>query len=323
MEEGRVGRLRRGVRSQGGRQERDLHQPHEPGPRLVTKGRAEDSTSLAVQEEVCRKWCADNGYAVAGVYSDPDTSGSKVPTDQRPGWRAMAATEFDCVVVFKFDRLARDEADSAVTRGVLAAQGKRLVSATEGEDRLTAGILSVVAASFSRQHAERTSLSRSRNIRSGRAVGGKPPFGWRAVPIDPEKPKLGMVLAQDPDALPWVREMVARTQAGHTVYSTARWLTAQGVRPPTQRSATWRHSTVEQILRHPILAGMTPFNPRAGGQTRTRGEGVLRGDDGLPVVRGTWPSCRSRSGARWWRPSTGGRRRRRGGATSASPRRAS
>lgn len=247
----------------------------------VTKGSAEDSTSLAVQEDQCRAWCVANGYAVVGVFSDPDTSGAKVATVDRPGWRAMLATTHQAVVVYKFDRLSRDEADSAVTRGALAAQGKRLVSATEGEDPMTAGILSVVAAQFSRQHAERTSLARAKNLATGRAVGGSVPYGYKRMP-NPAGP--GYVYVQDPAEIEYVKGMVERARRGDTVHSIRLWLNAVGA--PPRRAASWTTwTTVSRILHHPFLFGGTPYNPGAGGQTKTRGAGLLTDERGRVVIR--------------------------------------
>jgi site-specific DNA recombinase len=241
----------------------------------VTKGKAENSTSLAVQEEVCRKWSADNGYAVAGVFADPDTSGAKVATVDRPGWQAMLAAEFDCVVVFKFDRLARDEADSAVARGALAAAGKRLVSATEGDDPLTAGIHSVMAAHFSRQHAERTSLARSRNIRDGKAVGGAVPYGYKRV----GEPR-NYAYVQDPITIEIVKAITDRIRRGDSVHSIRVWLNREGG-PPAPKGGQWNSWTaIRRIATHPFVFGGVPLNTGAGGQTKQRGDGLLRGEDG-------------------------------------------
>lgn len=245
----------------------------------VTKGKAEDSTSLAVQEESCRAWCAANGHAVAGVFTDPDTSGSKVPLADRPGWRALAASDYDTVVVYKFDRLARDEADSAGWRGALATQGKRLVSATEGEDPLAAGIHSVVAAHYSRQHAERTSLSRTRNLRDGKAVGGAVPYGYRRVG-EPRNYRY----VQHPEQIEVVKAITDRLRRGDSVHSVRLWLNREGVPSPTGKP-TWNSWTaVRRVATHPFVFGGVPFNPEAGGQTKRRGDGLLRGADGRVVI---------------------------------------
>jgi hypothetical protein len=120
--------------------------------------------------------------------------------------------------------------------------------------------------------------TRTHNLRAGRVVGGTVPWGWRSV--DAGK---GKVLAQDPETIGYVREIVRRLQAGDTVYGVSRWLTYEGVAPPAGRSATFRPSTVERIARHPLVAGMVPFNPGRVG-TKTRGDDVLRDELGLPVV---------------------------------------
>lgn len=102
------------------------------------------------------------------------------------------------------------------------------------------------------------------------------------------------MLAHDPERIGYVREVVARIQRGDTIYSTTQWLNEVGAPLPTASQATrkragWKYGTVERLVRHPVLAGMTPFNP--GGQERedgkkekTRGDEVLRDADGLPVV---------------------------------------
>ncbi len=104
------------------------------------------------------------------------------------------------------------------------------------------------------------------------------PYGWRSV-RNPDGP--GLVLAQDPDRIDYVRGMAERVQRGNSIYSVVQWLDEVGAPTPTGRGS-WAYSTVERILRHPILAGMTPFNP--GNETKDRGTNVLRDSDGLPVV---------------------------------------
>ena len=72
-------------------------------------------------------------------------------------------------------------------------------------------------------------------------------------------------------------------QRGDSIYSVVKWLDSVGAPTPTGKGS-WVYSSVERLLRNPVLAGMTPFNP--GNKTRVRGKEVLRGSDGLPVVGG-------------------------------------
>jgi DNA invertase Pin-like site-specific DNA recombinase len=248
------------------------------------------SVSIDTQRDLCTKWAESQGYEVVGAWDDPDTSGSKYPPEARRGWQRLVEAEFDVVVVHKFDRLARDYLAFWATVQSLQARGRTLASVSENIDlgsptgKILGGVFAGLAEQTARDISERAAVTRQRLVRDeGRAVGGRPVFGWMNVPVDPEKPKRGMVLAQDPDRVGWVREIVQRLQGGTTVYGVARWLTEQGVEPPAARSSTWRHSTVERIARHPVLAGMIPYNPGNVG-SHSRGDGVLRDDRGLPVV---------------------------------------
>ena len=53
--------------------------------------------------------------------------------------------------------------------------------------------------------------------------------------------------------------------------------------PTKHGKSTWPYTTLNRIVRHPLLAGMIPHNP-GNTTSHIRGEEVLRDDDGLPVV---------------------------------------
>jgi hypothetical protein len=100
------------------------------------------------------------------------------------------------------------------------------------------------------------------------------------------------VLVKDADRIGWLEEVVRMALAGDTVNAITRWLTDQGAPVPGVRRAkastvvgVWNRQTVDQLLRNPILAGMTPHNPgrgRSGG--RVDPFAVVRDEDGVPLV---------------------------------------
>jgi DNA invertase Pin-like site-specific DNA recombinase len=247
----------------------------------VTRG---DTVSLAVQEERCRAWCEDNGLQVVAVDSDPDTSGSATSPWRRPGFKRLMEQDWDVLVVYKQDRLVRDFLKFWKVVGDLLERGRTLASATENLDLSTpmgksiAGVNAGMAEQAAQEISQRVADARRHLQHRGRVVGGKVPMGWKSVP-NPAGP--GLVLARDPERIGVVRTMVDRTLAGLSVYSTVQHLNETGVPSPTGRGP-WVYSSVERLLRHPILAGMTPFNPGNGG--KKRGDDVLRDESGLPVV---------------------------------------
>ena len=244
----------------------------------------EESVSLQRQEQSAREYAASKGWTVVGVFTDASVSATKNRPEDRDGWRLMlAAGDWDAVVVWKLDRLSRRLTDFWRTHLLLDAQGKAIVSVEDSLDMSTAmgRTIASVLAGFAEMEAEaisaRVTAARAHLLANGRYPGGRIPYGWRKAK-NPDG--AGWVIEQDPDRIGWVRAMVERTQAGRTLYSTAGWLNEQGA--PTARGGPWKANTVDSLVRHPVVAGLTP----AGGETtgKGRGKNVVRGDDGLPKV---------------------------------------
>lgn len=249
----------------------------------------EQSVSISRQIESCQKYAEARGWeVVAEPFVDDGVSAAQNKPGDRKGWKALvtSAERFDRVIIWKLDRLARRVFDFHVANQSLEKRGAALVAVENSIDMGSADgrFVANVLASFAEYEAEaisaRVAAARTHLLQSGRSVGGGVPFGWRNVP-NPDGP--GMVIAKDPERIGYVEQMVARTLAGRSIYSTARWLSEESAPTPAGAGATWSHSTVERLLRHPLVAGMVPFNP--GHDGKVRGDGVLRGKDGLPVVR--------------------------------------
>jgi site-specific DNA recombinase len=264
----------------------------------------EESVSIEGQIKRCREHAEKEGWTVVGEpFVDDGVSGSKNKPEDRPGWRALLASpeEFDVVMVLKVDRLTRKVIDflnvnnAVVERGAaLASVNDRIdMSSPQGEAFATIG--AVFAQLEAAMIGERVTAAQKHLLKSGRAVGGRVPFGWQNLP----RAGGGFTLAQDPDTIEYVREMAARTLAGRTIYSTMQWLDDEGVPTPAQArwdrlpddkrpkgkerpEGGWQYSSVERLLRHPILAGLTPYN--RGHKGRTRGPEFVRDEDGLPLV---------------------------------------
>jgi hypothetical protein len=84
--------------------------------RVSTAEQVDGKTSLTTQEAECRTWCERHGYDVAKVYTE---RGESAKTSDRPQLIHLLT---DCaklrpaiVIVWKFDRWARNSDDHAVT----------------------------------------------------------------------------------------------------------------------------------------------------------------------------------------------------------------
>lgn len=255
---------------------------------------SKESVSVERQIEECKKYAERSNWTVAGTFIDEGVSATSNRPEDRPGWRALLESreKFDVVVIWKIDRLARRVPDFFTAHELLSERGATLAAVADQIDMSTPGgeMMATMLSAFARMEAAtisaRVAAARSHMLKSGRSVGGKPPYGYRNVP-NPNGD--GKVLAQDPETIDYLRGMVEQVKAGASLYSIQQWLTEVGAPTPTGKVVPWAYSTVERVIRHPILAGMTPFNPgntkdKNGKESRRRGDGVLLGDDGLPVV---------------------------------------
>ena len=247
----------------------------------------EASVSLDRQIEAAEQHAAARGWEVVKTFRENGVSASHHKPEDRAEWRALldSPVAFDVVLVWKIDRLARRVLDFLHADESLRARGAGVAAVADPIDMTTAQgrAFATMLAVFAEMEADairaRVAAARTHLLKAGRVVGGTVPFGWRSVP-NPDGP--GLVLTQDPERIGYVREMARRVLAGDSVYSVQRWLVETGAPTPSARAKGWAYSTVERILRHPVLAGMTPYNP--GNADKTRGGEVLRDERGLPVV---------------------------------------
>lgn len=247
---------------------------------------SDESVSIARQLESAQQYAAARGWTVVGTFTDDGVSATHNKPTDRAGWRALlAASEpYDAVVIWKVDRLARRVLDFLNADAALQERDAGIVAVADPVDMTTpqgrafATMLAVFAELEAAGISARVAAARRYLQRNGRVPGGTVPYGFQSV-RNPDG--AGYVLAQHPQESVAVRGMAERVLGGETIYGVSRWLHSEGIPSPTGKER-WGHTTVERVLRHPALAGMTPYNP--GNKKRQRGSGVLRDEDGLPVI---------------------------------------
>jgi site-specific DNA recombinase len=254
----------------------------------------DESVSIVRQVEACSKYAEARGWEVVAVVPDDGLSATHNKPEDRKGWREVLALQesYDAVVIWKLDRLARRVLDFLHADVALQARGAAVVCVeqpidmTTAQGRAFATMLAVFAEMEADAISSRVRAARDYLLRNRRAVGGTVPYGYRNV----ENPDgAGFILAKDADTIDYVRGMAERALSGESIYSITKWLDEVGAPLPSasqknRKRDGWHYSTVERILRSPVLAGMTPFNP--GNESKVRGDGVLRDETGMPVVDG-------------------------------------
>jgi DNA invertase Pin-like site-specific DNA recombinase len=212
--------------------------------RVSTKGQGDDDRlGLPVQRKSVEAFCAAQGLEIARVFEDIGYSGATADRPQLAALlRAAEAKEFDAIVVYKWDRLARDVMLDGFLRYSLAKFDVSAISATESNgidpiSKLTGQILASVAEYERHLIAQRLAGARRLKAANGGYAHGRPPYGWRAVD--------GELKMDEPEqkTLRIMRDLRAQRISFAKI---AEQLNALGLRP--RDSEQWRTSSVHYAL---------------------------------------------------------------------------
>lgn len=267
-------------------------QPH--GLRVLGRTRlsrsSEESTSIERQREIIESWASTHGHEIVGWADDVGVSGSVDPfdtpalgpwlTDERVG-------DWDILCSWKMDRLARRTIPLHKLMGWTQDHEKTLVCVADNIDlstwvgRLVASVIAGVAEGELEAIRERNTASHKKLRQVGRWTGGRPPYGYRAVPSETG---VCMVLEIDPETSAVVAEMIESVLDGRAPTAIAEELTGRGVPTPADRheldrgreskGRAWTSVGVFGILRSQALLGRTVYNGT-----------VLRDENGAPVLQ--------------------------------------
>jgi site-specific DNA recombinase len=257
----------------------------------VTK---EESVSITRQLQSCRSYAEARGWKIVGEFIDDGVSATANRPEDRKGWTALLAADgFDAVVIWKVDRLARRVLDFLHADETLQKRAAGLVAVEDPIDMTSpqGRAFAVMLAVFGEMEAEairaRVRAARVQLLKDGRWAGGGIAYGYRSA-ANPDGP--GRVLVKDPNRVHWLAKAVRMALHGSTVNAIARWLTDQGAPLPDGAkrktgNIAWNRQTVDQLLRNPVLAGMTPHNPGRGkSDKRADPFAVVRDENGIPMI---------------------------------------
>lgn len=262
----------------------------------------ENQYTFETQEDDCTALAARNGYSVVGVVKDDNLTGHD-SLDQRPGLkevrRMVRSGEVDVILVWKYDRLARDFLDQAFVIREAKMCGGRVESATEPvPDGAMGWVMQAMHGGMSEMEWHKT----KERLRSGvekRVAHGKylasnrAPYGYMFA--DSKKTRL----VPDPLTAPTVVRIFEMSASGVSNHEIARTLTREGIPSPSGKS-TWHWSVISNnIIRNPLYVGVAVafrtrertkyvINPMSGEsaqkKVRVPGEKIVLPDGTVPAL---------------------------------------
>lgn len=219
--------------------------------RFSSSRQREESIEGQVRE--CKAYAERQGLRIIKIYADRAISGR---TDRRPEFQQMIedskAKQFARVIVYTFDRFARDSYASAVYKHQLKRNGVRVISAKENVDDSPAGVLMErvfegFAEYYSLELAQKVKRGMRENALKGIWSSGAPPFGY-------QKDESGR-LVKNPEQVEILQRVFKYAADGRAFIDICRYLNDLGFRPPNSTKLGYRQDNLYRLLKNPIAIG--------------------------------------------------------------------
>ena len=194
--------------------------------RYSSDNQREESIEGQIRE--CTAYAERNGITVVRHYIDRAFSAK---TDHRPDFQQMIRDSnkklFEIVLVWKFDRFARNRFDSANYKMILKKNNVHLISVMEpiaegSQGILVETLLEGMAEYYSAELSEKVIRGQTENALKGKCTGGTGTIGYK---IDADK-----FYRVDPLVAPLVLEAFQRYDNGEKIVEILNYLNAKGVR---------------------------------------------------------------------------------------------
>lgn len=266
--------------------------------RVSGRTQAEKGSSLQSQLQGCREHALSQGYLIdeARIFREVHTA---VEYYERPEMMRMREAakrrEFDAVIVYAYDRLARKQIHQAIIIDSLQQQGITVESVTEPQIDDTAvgqflrNTFGFVAEIEREKTLERTQRGiRNERVAKGRLMGSARPlygFQW-----DNPDPKQKNRYVEDEQEIAVVKRAFLMCYEGMTNRAIAAVFTREGIPTPNGKKV-WLAETVGRILRNPFYAGRAvAFKYKVERLNGKRHVTRRVAEEQVPLPEGTVPS---------------------------------
>lgn len=224
--------------------------------RCSTQIQAEDGASIEIQHRKIAEFCKDKGYVLSKTYEDKGFSGT---IKDRPGLvqliRDCEAGKVGRVVIYKYDRLARELSISIWIQSVFKRYGVEVSAVADPEfmsdDPITNALRNFLFVFADMERSiiiSRLRSGRDNNARNGLRGSGPIPFGYV---------KVGDKLGIEPSEAEYVRKIFRWFIKGWSLTEISGILNKRGV--ITKRGKPFSIQSIKNILSNGIYCGDMSF----------------------------------------------------------------
>ncbi|ERS78422.1 recombinase family protein [Corynebacterium kefirresidentii] len=255
----------------------------------ISLDKSQEGVGVERQEAICRKFCKERKYEVAGVFADNSLSAYHQVQRSRYERLIEAITDgqIEVVVVYHQDRLTRSLEELLAFMKVIRKHEVRLESVVGGtidagnpDSFLTASILGTIAQFESMHKATRVRSAMRRKVERGGFNHSRRLFGYDVQ---------GKNMAVKAEEATVIREAARKILSGETLYSIANDWNARGF--TTTLGNPWRPGAVRDVLRNPKIAGLATWYPTIDGKRSKKNREIVGPGNWEPILEKTlWES---------------------------------
>lgn len=198
----------------------------------------QNEQSIEAQVRICKECAEKNNIKIVNVYSDKARTGTN---DARPAFQRMIADAksgaFQYIVVYMFDRFAKNRRESILYKEMLKENGIKVISALEPIAEDEGGefyemFLEWNAEKYSKRLSKRVRDGIDTSIANGHFCGGTVIFGYKLVnePIPGKPNKFIKRVVIDEEEAKIIRLVFDYYKNGYTKKEIAQMLNEQGYR---------------------------------------------------------------------------------------------
>jgi len=233
---------------------------------------AQNELSIEDQVQRCREEIARRGWRVAGIYHDSAQSGWSLDRDGFQEMRAAAERgKFGALMMWKFDRLARDHNHTVMIKALLRHEYGLKLFCVEGVSQddddspysmLVEQMIAVFSSFYSRNLSSDTKRAKRGRARRGEFNGSVAPLGYELVTTGNATTERPAGLYVEPEVAPLIVEAFRKYATGeHSDRTIAEWLNAQ---PAVRRSRAGMKPVgkemVRDLLRNRVYTGRVAYS---------------------------------------------------------------
>ena len=211
---------------------------------------AQRKDSITQQVDACKKYAENNDMNVIKIYKDEAKTGRN---DDRAEFQRMLRESkqgaFEAVLVWKFDRFARNMKDALNNESILEENGVKVISATElipdgAIGIIVKAVLLGINEYYSVDLSEKTQRGSSANAQLGKFLGGTVPLGYKIV---------NQEYTLDEEKAPYVKKVFSMYASGKSVVEICQYLNDRGIK--SSLGATFNNNSLHHMLKNERYLG--------------------------------------------------------------------